>query len=159
ALHEAEQNKHPDIGKLRDAQRRRRALAAAAKIRAEEEERIKEIRKLVLLSINNKDILLEDIVEGGRLSPGDPVGKRGVVVGYQTRLGRVGLNKPADIVKPDGVYRIVDAQGLQVWRNEGDKVQCIVLLRKNEDSLPALEDVRKKIEELNAPDSDRMLPG
>ena len=68
-------------------------------------------RQLVLTSINNKDILLEDIVEGGRLRPGDPVGVRGVVVGHQTRLGRVGLSKPLEKHTPGGIYRVVDGSG------------------------------------------------
>ena len=38
-------------------------------------------------------------------------------------------------------------------------MQCIVLLRKNEDTLPALKDVKAKVEELNDPASGRMLPG
>src|SRR5262249_14043964 len=44
-----------------------------------------------------------------------------------------------------------------VGHDEDDDVQCIVLLRKNEDSLPALKDVKKKVEELNDPASGRML--
>src|SRR5262249_24937817 len=39
------------------------------------------------------------------------------------------------------------------------KVSCIVLLRKGEDSLPALADVKAKVKELNDPASGRMLPG
>ena len=58
-----------------------------------------------------------------------------------------------------GGHRLVDPFGRPVWRNESDKVQCIVLLRKGEDSLPALQAVRAKVEELNDPDSGRMLPG
>src|SRR5205807_3980625 len=46
-----------------------------------------------------------------------------------------------------------------VGHDEDDKVQCIVLLRKNEKTLPALKDVRAKVEELNDPQSGRMLPG
>jgi cobalt-zinc-cadmium resistance protein CzcA len=38
-------------------------------------------------------------------------------------------------------------------------VQCIVLMRKNEDTLPALKDVKAKVKELNDPASGRMLPG
>ena len=38
-------------------------------------------------------------------------------------------------------------------------MQCIVLLRKNEDTLPALKDVKAKVEEINDPASGRMLPG
>jgi cobalt-zinc-cadmium resistance protein CzcA len=159
ALEKAEQENSPLRGELREAQRRRVALAASARLREEENERLREIRKLVVTSINNKEILLEDLVEGGRLHAGDPVGVRGVVVGNQTRLGRVGLSKPREALTPTGIHRVTDADGKILWRNENEKIQCIVLLRKGEDSLPALEGIRKKIEELNAPDSDRMLPG
>jgi cobalt-zinc-cadmium resistance protein CzcA len=159
ALQRAEKENSPQLGELREAQRRRLATVAAARIREEERQRILEIRSLVITSINNKDILLEDIVEGGRLKSGDPAGVRGVVVGHQTRLGRVGLNKPLEMFRPDGTYRVTDDNGKVIWRNEGDKVQCIVLLRKNEESLPALKDVRHKVEELNDPVSGKMLPG
>ncbi len=159
ALQHAEEENSPRRGELREAQRRRIALVAAARLRQEENERIREIRKLVITSINNKEILLEDLVEGGRLREGDPVGVRGVVVGNQTRLGRVGLSKPREALTATGIHRVADADGNILWRNEGEKIQSIVLLRKGEDSLPALEGVRKKVEELNSPDSDRMLPG
>src|SRR5262249_61724358 len=98
-------------------------------------------------------------VEGGRLALGQQAGARGVVVGHQPRLGQVGLSKPHIIDSPTGIHRVLDPSGKLVWRNEDDKVQCIVLLRKGEDSLPALRDVRKKVEELNQPDSGRLLPG
>jgi cobalt-zinc-cadmium resistance protein CzcA len=159
ALKGAEEENSPLLGELREDRRRRVALAAAAVLRAEENERIREIRKLVITSINNNEILLEDIVEGGRLRPGDPAGVRGVVVGHQTRLGRVGLSKPREALTPTGIHRVADAEGKIIWRNESEKIQCIVLLRKGEDSLPALEGIRKKVEELNDPESDRMLPG
>jgi cobalt-zinc-cadmium resistance protein CzcA len=53
----------------------------------------------------------------------------------------------------------VDARGRLVWRDEDDKVQCIVLLRKGADSLPALRAVQRKVEQLNDPASGKMLPG
>ena len=81
------------------------------------------------------------------------------MVGHQTRLGKVTLSKPAEARTPTGIHRVVDGSGKLVWRNEEDKVQCIVLLRKGEDSLPALKDVEKKVEELNDPESGKMLPG
>jgi cobalt-zinc-cadmium resistance protein CzcA len=158
-LAQAEKDRSPDVAQLREEQRVRLATAAAAQLRAQEGRRIREIRSLVLTSINNNPILLEDVVEGGRLQPGEQPGERGVVVGHQTRLGRVGLSKPKEAATPTGVYRVVDAHGNLVWRDEDDKVQCIVLLRKNEDSLPALRDVEKKVEQLNAADSGKMLPG
>jgi cobalt-zinc-cadmium resistance protein CzcA len=135
------------------------AARASARLREEEADRIREIRSIVLTSVNNRDILLEDVVEGGRLAPGERAGERGVVVGNQTRLGRVSQARPQQVQTAEATYRVVDSNGRLVWRDEEDKVQCIVLLRKGEDSLPALKDVEKKVEELNDPQSGKMLPG
>ena len=82
-----------------------------------------------------------------------------MVVGHQTRLGKVTLSKPQQGRTPTGIHRVVDGSGRLVWRKEEDDVQCIVLLRKGEDSLPALKDVEAKVEELNDPNSGQMLPG
>ena len=88
------------------------------------------------------------------MSPGELPGEQGVVVSHQTRLGRIGYCK-ADRERPSGSpLSLAD-----VGHDEDDKVQCIVLLRKNEDTLPALKDVKAKVEELNDPASGRMLPG
>ena len=43
--------------------------------------------------------------------------------------------------------------------NEKDVVECIVLLRKNEETLPALKDVKAKVAELNDPESRPLAPG
>jgi heavy metal efflux system protein len=43
------------------------------------------------------------------------------------------------------------------WRNMDEKVQCVVLMRKGEQSLPSLEGVKAKVAELNQP--GRLLPG
>jgi cobalt-zinc-cadmium resistance protein CzcA len=127
--------------------------AAASKLRAEEQRRIRDIRSLVIASVNNQPVRVEDVVEGGRISPGQ-IGDQGVVVSHQTRLGRIGYWK-ADRERPPGSPLSL----LDVGHDEDDKVQCIVLLRKNEDTLPALKDVKKKVEELNDPAYGRMLPG
>ena len=134
------------------------AMRAVAILRQEENRRIHEIRQIVIASVNNRPVKIDHIVEGGPLSPGDPIGEKGVVVGYQTRLGRVSLSKPSGAQDTLGSYRLLDPMH-RGWRDEDDKVQCIVLLRKGEDSPPALDDVRKKVEELNDPESGRMLPG
>ena len=94
------------------------------------------------------------------MRPGELPGERGVVVGHQTRLGLVGQSKPFEApntkgILPNPIYEAGDLIGY----DQPDKVQCIVLLRKNEDSLPALRDVEDKVEELNDPGSGRMLPG
>jgi cobalt-zinc-cadmium resistance protein CzcA len=128
-------------------------LTAAPILRAEEYRRIRDIRSLVIASINNQPVRVEDVVEGGRVSPGQ-IGEQGVVVSHQTRLGRIGFWK-ADRERPPGSPLSLS----DVGHDEDDKVQCIVLLRKNEDTLPALKDVKAKVQELNDPASGRMLPG
>jgi cobalt-zinc-cadmium resistance protein CzcA len=133
-------------------------VLAAAFLRDEDNRRINDIRELVITSVNNKPIRVEHVVEGSD-SPGEPIGEHGVVVGNQERLGRIGLSTPKTIRKEDGIYRVVDSQGRVVRRDENDKVQCIVLLRKGADSLPVLKAVEKKVEELNTSDSSPMLPG
>jgi cobalt-zinc-cadmium resistance protein CzcA len=126
---------------------------AAAILRAEEQRRVRDLRSLVIASVNNQPVRVEDVAEGGRLSPG-LLGDQGVVVGHQTRLGRVGYWR-ADRSRPPGsALSLAD-----VGHDEDDKVQCIVLLRKNEDTLPALKDVKAKVQELNHPASGRLLPG
>ena len=51
--------------------------AAASILRAEELRRIREIRGLVITSVNNQPIRVEDVVEGGRLAPGSCPASRG----------------------------------------------------------------------------------
>jgi cobalt-zinc-cadmium resistance protein CzcA len=129
---------------------------ALASLREEDERRLFQIRNTVVTSINNLPIRLEDLVDGGPIHFPQEIGTRGVVVGNQTRLGRVSLSRP----KRDAQNRIIrDSKGEVVWNDEEEKVQCIVLLRKGEDSLPALKDVQKKVAELNDPNGGRMLPG
>ncbi len=131
-------------------------MLAADILRAEERRRIDDIRSLVIASVNNQPIRVEDVVEGGRVTAphGEGPPDLGVVVRYQTRLGRIGYWK-ADRKRESG-----SAESLaDVGHDDDDKVQCIVLMRKNEETLPALKDVKKKVEELNDPASGRMLPG
>jgi cobalt-zinc-cadmium resistance protein CzcA len=146
------------IYELREASRRRIARAAVRILRAEENRRIREIRHLVITSINNQPIRIEDVVEGGRLMPDEQPGQRGVVVSNQTRLGMVGHARRIEDYRGFLRFPIYD-EGRLIAHDEPDKVQCVVLLRKNEDSLPALKDVKDKVKELNNPESGRMLPG
>ncbi|HEV3440181.1 MAG TPA: efflux RND transporter permease subunit, partial [Gemmata sp.] len=46
-----------------------------------------------------------------------------------------------------------------VGHDDPDMVQCIVLMRKGEHTMPALKDVKKKVEEINDPGYGRRLPG
>jgi cobalt-zinc-cadmium resistance protein CzcA len=127
---------------------------AASILRAEEQRRIRDIRSLVIASVNNRPIRVEDVVEGGRAYPGTPPGEQGVVVRHVTRLGQVAQFKP-DQARPAGSpLSLAD-----VGHDEPDNVQCIVLLRKGEQTLPALKDVEAKVQQLNDRASGRMLPG
>jgi cobalt-zinc-cadmium resistance protein CzcA len=132
----------------------RAARRAADVLRMEELRRTRDIRSLVIASVNNQPVRVEDVVEGGRLYPGALPGERGVTVGHRTRLGRVGFWK-ADRPRASGSHLSL----ADVGHDEDDRVECIVLLRKNEETLPALKDVKKKVEELNDPAAGRMLPG
>jgi Cu/Ag efflux pump CusA len=110
---------------------------AAARLREEEDKRLREIRGIVITSVNNRDVLLEDVVDGGRLAPDVRLGARGVVVGAR-RQGDVALGEgPA-------------------WRDE-ERVEGVVFLRRGEDAEAALRDVRARVEQLNA--GDVLLPG
>ncbi|HEV3343804.1 MAG TPA: efflux RND transporter permease subunit, partial [Pirellulales bacterium] len=127
---------------------------SAAILRAEELRRVQEIRSVVIATINSQPIRIDDIVEGGRVGPDELPGERGVVVSNLTRLGRIGYYN-ADRERPSG-----STQALRdVGHDEDDKVQCIVLMRKGEDTTPCLKDVNAKFKEINNPSFGRLLPG
>jgi cobalt-zinc-cadmium resistance protein CzcA len=122
-------------------------------LRNEELRRIHDIRSLVITSVNNQPVRVEDVVEGGRASPGD-LGRQGVVVSHQTRLGRIGYWKADAERSPHSTQTLA-----QIGHDNPDVVECIVLMRKNEETRPALKDVKAKVAELNGPAAGRLLPG
>ena len=226
-------------------------VAAAAFLRSEEIRRLREIRQVVVASVNNVPVRIDNLVAGGPClnADGTPrvddatLASRGVVISYQTRQGRVSISRPLrsrtwtqltdaerqDVLEhsdftvpreptlretltlaeippePKSVdyYRwwkeaarwthrpasakrwpdLSDADKAAVraslpgpsdearrgwrfypiendrwdgwdeerWEDEDDVVQGIVLLRKGQESLPALKDVLAKIDELNRP--------
>jgi cobalt-zinc-cadmium resistance protein CzcA len=133
-------------------------VKAAGILRAEEERRIRDIRALVITSVNNQPVRVEDVVEGGRLDPGERAGEKGVVVSHQTRLGTMAHFK-VDDGHASRFERDHSLSLSQVGHDDPDQVGCIVLLRKEEATLPALADIEAKVKELNDPASGRMLPG
>jgi cobalt-zinc-cadmium resistance protein CzcA len=133
-------------------------VKAARVLRSEEERRIRDIRALVITSVNNQPVRVEDVVEGGRLAPGERAGEKGVVVSHQTRLGMLGHFKVDDGYESHFLANHSLSLS-QVGHDDPDKVGCIVLLRKGEATLPALKDIEAKVKELNDPASGRMLPG
>jgi cobalt-zinc-cadmium resistance protein CzcA len=118
---------------------------AAAYLREEERRRLRELRDVVVTTIDNIPYRVEDLVEGGPVPRGYERGAKGVVVNFQTRLGRVSRSRPPATLGGK-------------WSDEDDAVQAVVLLRKGEDSIPAIKDVQKKVRELNQTPG-RMLPG
>ncbi|MGA2258906.1 MAG: efflux RND transporter permease subunit, partial [Thermoguttaceae bacterium] len=133
-------------------------VEAARILREEEEHRINDIRALVITSVNNQPVRVEDVVEGGRLAAGERAGEKGVVVRNQTRLGKMAHYRVDDGYKSQ--FQSDHSRTLaQAGHDDPDQVGCIVLLRKGEDTLPCLRDIEAKVEELNDPASGRMLPG
>jgi cobalt-zinc-cadmium resistance protein CzcA len=120
------------------------AKKAAAYLRAEDQKRLREIRNIVITSNDNVPVRIDDIVEGGPLlSLGNPA-IQGVVVSHQPRLGRLSLDTS---VNKDNTE----------WDRQFEKIQGIILMRKGEKSIPTLEAVKVKVDELNR--SGRLLPG
>ena len=154
------------IGNGQDPQQKTLAMtdpvAAAKYLRTEEVRRCVEIRQIVVASVNNVPVRVDKLVYGGQmLNPdGTPqlsdreLVKKGVVVSNQTRQGRVAISRP--IAGEDG-KQLKTSDGTYAWDDEDDVVQGIVLLRKGQESTPALKDVFAKIEELNQP--GHMPPG
>jgi cobalt-zinc-cadmium resistance protein CzcA len=129
--------------------------AAALHLRKGEDRRLSELRNIVLAATNNVPVRIGDVVDGGFYSSNTISKQSGVVVGAQPKQGQVAVSRP--VVNADG-EDIIDASGKRVFEDRPDVVQGIVLLRKNEQSLPALKDVKAKITELNE-NPARLLPG
>jgi cobalt-zinc-cadmium resistance protein CzcA len=128
---------------------------AAAALRAEEAQRLGEIREIVLAATNNIPIRVGHVVEGGANLSGNASRDQGVVVGHQTRLGRVFLSRPR---KDNQGRELLNPDGRRIWEDNDDAVQGLVVLRKGEQSLPALEEVKEKVRELNS-SAGRLPPG
>jgi cobalt-zinc-cadmium resistance protein CzcA len=126
---------------------------AADYLRDEEIRRLHEIRQIVLTATNNVPIRIDNIVT--RSATADQDDRSGVVVGHQPRAGQIMISRPKvnDVGK-----ELLDAQGNRLWIDEDDVVQGIVLLRKGEQSLPALKDVHAVIDDLNS-SNGRLPPG
>ena len=129
--------------------------SAVAYLRAEEKRRVRQIRQIVITATNNVPIRVEHVVKGGPVLPEEDDMTEGVIVGYQTRQGKIGIIHP--LVDRDGL-ELVDQHGERIMIDEEDKVQGIILLRKGEKSLPVLDAIHEKVKELNH-QPGRLLPG
>lgn len=143
------------IGRGRDPMQevlgRTDAVAAVEHLRREEQRRLTEIRKVVIATTNNVPVRVDDVVDGGPLQPGER-SLQGVVVGYQTRLGKVALSRPVE--RPgsgeNGAAGSDDEGLVRTWDDDDEAIQGIILLRKGDNSLPTLRLVKAKVEELNS---------
>jgi Cu/Ag efflux pump CusA len=104
------------------------AGGAAAMLRSEEARRIREIRNLVIASVDGKPLRVDDIVEGGRLLPGSEE-RQGVVVGHPQRRGKV----------------LFSAAG---GPDDEEVVAAVVRIRPGTDPAETHRFVEKKIKEL-----------
>ena len=131
-------------------------IAARDVIREGERQRLREIRQIVLAATNNVPIRVGEVVRGGRVHDPSEMGKEGVIVGHQTPSGKICVSLP----RQDKHGRDqLNGQNEREWEEIPEAVQGVVLLRKGEQSLPALADVKAKIKELNSDDDSKMLPG
>jgi Cu/Ag efflux pump CusA len=112
--------------------------AAARLFRDAEQRRLAEIRSVTISTVNMRPIRVEDIADGGRLAPGELVGKRGVIVTHQPRCDRVMASGPE-----------VD--------EDSDAVAGVILLRTGEGA-QTLHAVEACIRELNTT-AGTLLPG
>jgi cobalt-zinc-cadmium resistance protein CzcA len=127
------------------------ATQAAGYLRSEEDRRVQAIRRIVIASVNNVPVRIENIITRDTTSPGFNPGDEGVVVAHQTRLGKVGLSRPAQ--PDDNPHLVKDG-----WVDEPDMVQGIPLMQKNQETLPALKGLKARLKELND-QPGRLLPG
>jgi Cu/Ag efflux pump CusA len=112
---------------------------AAAFLRAQEQARLGRIRDIVITSVNNVPIRIDDVVQGGPLPYKGAPSTQGVIISHQTRLGRVVLARPGT---PD----------------EDDRVLGVVFLRPGEDRQQTLGRVKATVQEINDTPG-RLLPG
>ena len=110
-------------------------FAARDFLRGEEQRRLTEIRQIVLATTNNVPIRVGDVVDGGRQENPTTPSLRGVVAGTQTRQGQATVSFPR---RDKNGEELVDSAGRRLWDTNDDAVQGVVLLRKGEQSLPAL---------------------
>jgi Cu/Ag efflux pump CusA len=121
------------------------APEAAAYLRAEETRRLRELRSIVITSINNVPVRVDDIVEGGPLVDKDAFSTRGVVVGHHTRLGQVSLDRA---LGPDG----------KNWESDEETVLGILLVRKDADRAKRAAEALARLEAINGA-AGKLLPG
>jgi Cu/Ag efflux pump CusA len=118
---------------------------AAAYLRAQDQVRLQQIRDIVITSINNVPIRIDDVVFGGPLPCKDAPSTQGVIVGQKKRQSKVGMDQGPD-------------ESNKAWRSHDDVVEGIVLARKGHDASAIQAKAMAEVKELSEA-SGRLLPG
>jgi Cu/Ag efflux pump CusA len=118
---------------------------AAAYLRDQEQSRCRQLRNLVITSINNTPIRIDDVVFGGPLPCKDAPGTQGVIVGQKERQSKVGMDQGPDASN-------------KAWRIQDDIALGIVLVRKDADASAIKAKAMARVKEINEA-SGRLLPG
>jgi RNA polymerase sigma factor (sigma-70 family) len=118
---------------------------AAAYLRDQEQIHCRHLRNLVITSINNTPIRIDDVVWGGPLPFKDARSTQGVIVGQKKPQSKVGMDQGPDASN-------------KAWRIHDDIVEGIVLVRKDHDASAIQAKAMAKVKEINAA-SGRLLPG
>ncbi len=137
-------------------------VEAAKILRAEEALRCREIRQVVVATVNNVPVRVDELVDGGPMLNADgsqrvddvTLSAHGVIVGYKTRLGLAAISYPK--IELDG-RRVLNPDGTPAWDDHPDVIQGIVVLYKGQESLPSLQGALAKIDELQS--TRKLLPG
>jgi Cu/Ag efflux pump CusA len=143
------------IGPLGKAVAMKSPAEAAAFLRAEERRHLREIGAVVVASVNNVPVRVEDLVQGGPLAPGADNDRAGVVVGQVRRLGRVRISR---LQRDERGGPRPGAEGQWAWVVDPDAVQGTVLMRRDFDAPGHHPDPADKLAEFNAPGGS-LLPG
>jgi Cu/Ag efflux pump CusA len=126
---------------------------AAAYLRAQEQTRLREIRAIVITSINKVPVKIDDVAQGGPLRQG-ALSTAGVIVSYQPRTSRVSRVQSRGATKaPSGA----SGKGA-AWLVNKDAVCGFVLARPEADAAAITRDMLAKIKEWNK-DATLLLPG
>jgi Cu/Ag efflux pump CusA len=118
---------------------------AAAYLRDQEQIRCRQLRSLVITSINNTPVRVDDVVSGGPLLSADAPSTQGVIVGQKKRQSQVGIDQGPDASN-------------KAWRSHDDVVEGIILVRKDHDASAIQAKALARVKEINETPG-RLLPG
>jgi RNA polymerase sigma factor (sigma-70 family) len=118
---------------------------AAAYLREQEQIHCRHLRNLVITSINNIPIRIDDVVSGGPVPAHEARSVQGVIVGQKKQHSKVSMDQ-------------APAAANKAWRSQDDIVEGIIRVRKDADAAAIRAKALAKVKEFNAA-AGRLLPG